>query len=329
MNFISELHLGDYSRQTKHLSFTEEAALLRLKHEYYFLEAPLPADLNQVQRLICARSEEERAAVVSVLEEFFSIEEDGWHNSECDEVLAKYWEGDAERKAKADNEKARKERHRKHRADMFATLRENDIRPAFDTHTEVLRAMVAQLAIKNAKTERNQPLNTCDAPVTGCDALGTGNHYPLPSNPIQKLKAAEPPVDNLHPVDESPKSENPALAIDLAIQLRKVFVSVNAAHPDVIAWARDGVSVKTALQAVAIARQRKPDGVIPPAYLKPIIAELMCPALPSTKPNAWWTSDTAIIAKGNELNLTAQPGETMNDFKARITAAMAKAKVAA
>ncbi len=91
MNYY-EHHIGDYAEATAHLSFVEDAAYSRLIRKYYALEGPLPADLRAVQRLICARSEEEREAVQIVLNEFFTLADDGYHNARCDEEIARYRE---------------------------------------------------------------------------------------------------------------------------------------------------------------------------------------------------------------------------------------------
>lgn len=89
MNYY-EHHLGDYAEATAHLSFIEDAAYSRLMRKVYATEAPLPSDIKSVQRLVGARTKEEREAVAVVLEEFFVLEADGWHNERCDIEIAKY-----------------------------------------------------------------------------------------------------------------------------------------------------------------------------------------------------------------------------------------------
>lgn len=89
MNYY-EHHLGDYAEATAHLSFVEDAAYSRLIRKYYASEAPLPADLKAVQRLVCARTDEEREAVETVLLEFFTLAEDGWHNARCDAEIERF-----------------------------------------------------------------------------------------------------------------------------------------------------------------------------------------------------------------------------------------------
>lgn len=89
MNFYSH-HINDYAEATAHLTFVEDAAYSRLIRKYYSNEKPLPADIKAVQRLICARTDEEKEAVETILNEFFTLEEDGWHNARCDEEIAAY-----------------------------------------------------------------------------------------------------------------------------------------------------------------------------------------------------------------------------------------------
>lgn len=72
------------------MSFIEDAAYSRLMRKVYATELPLPADVKAVQRLVGARSKEEREAVVVVLEEFFELRDDGWHNARCDAEIDKY-----------------------------------------------------------------------------------------------------------------------------------------------------------------------------------------------------------------------------------------------
>src|SRR5471032_1256067 len=80
-------HIGDYDQATRHLTFVEDAAYARLIRKYYADERPLPADIKKIQKLAGARRKEEREAVVAVLEEFFTLREDGWHQSRCDAEL--------------------------------------------------------------------------------------------------------------------------------------------------------------------------------------------------------------------------------------------------
>lgn len=89
MNYY-EHHLGDYAQATSHLSFVEDAAYSRCIRKYYSDERPLPADIGAVQRLVGARTKEEKSAVETVLQEFFFLEPDGWHNRRADKEIEKF-----------------------------------------------------------------------------------------------------------------------------------------------------------------------------------------------------------------------------------------------
>ncbi len=101
MNYY-EHHIGDYAEATAHLSFVEDAAYSRMIRKYYATEKPLPADQKVVQRLVGARTKEEREAVSTVLDEFFTLQDDGWHNTRCDEEIARYQDKQAKAKRSAE-----------------------------------------------------------------------------------------------------------------------------------------------------------------------------------------------------------------------------------
>jgi len=88
-------HIGDYRPHTAHLTMVEDGAYRRLLDLYYLHEKPLPGDVATCQRLTACRSKEERAAVETILSEFFSLEADGWHQRKADAIIAEY-QGKAE-----------------------------------------------------------------------------------------------------------------------------------------------------------------------------------------------------------------------------------------
>lgn len=86
MNYY-ERHLGDYAKDTAHLTMLEHGAYGLLLDRYYSTEQGIPAD--QAHRLARARSKEEKAAVDAVLGEFFMLSGDIWTNRRCDEEITK------------------------------------------------------------------------------------------------------------------------------------------------------------------------------------------------------------------------------------------------
>lgn len=86
MNYY-ERHLGDYARDTGHLSPLEHGVYNLLIDRYYATETPIPAD--QAHRICRARTKEEREAVDVVLEEFFSLEDGAYSHRRIEEEIEK------------------------------------------------------------------------------------------------------------------------------------------------------------------------------------------------------------------------------------------------
>lgn len=86
MNYY-ERHLGDYAKDTAHLSMVEHGAYTLLLDRYYGTEQGIPAD--QVHRVARARTKEERAAVDAVLAEFFTLTDGVWVNRRAEEEIPK------------------------------------------------------------------------------------------------------------------------------------------------------------------------------------------------------------------------------------------------
>ena len=89
MNYY-EHHLGDYVRDTAHLSLIEDGAYRRLLDAYYIREKPLPTDVRECCKLARATSKVERDAVAYVLREFFVLADDGYHQRRADEEIERF-----------------------------------------------------------------------------------------------------------------------------------------------------------------------------------------------------------------------------------------------
>lgn len=87
MNYY-ERHIGDYIKDTAHLSLLEHGIYGRLLDIYYTLEGPIPAD--RVMRLVSARSDEEQSAARDVLNEFFVREGESYRHERCDREISRY-----------------------------------------------------------------------------------------------------------------------------------------------------------------------------------------------------------------------------------------------
>jgi len=231
-------HIGDWIRDTAHLSEVEECIYSRMVDQYYAREKALPADRAQVCRLVRATTREARKAVDTVLEEFFAAEPDGWHQKRCDEELAKY----AEKSAKASKSAA-------------ARWGKSDANGHANASPNAERTQSEGNASHKPLASNHEPKETSSASDLTTVAPATA-------------ESAAPPAGA--EVRELPKPDRATL---IAIYLRKQHIAIQAAHPLAQQWAAQGVTDDHLAEAVAIARMRKPTGPVAPNYLAPIVAE--------------------------------------------------------
>ena len=234
-----EHHLGDYAEATAHLSFVEDAAYSRMIRKYYAQEKPLPADPKVVQRLIGARTKEEREAVDTVLGEFFVLAIDGHHNARCDAEIARYQDKQAKAKRSANARWNKTSQHTEGNADAMRTHTEGNAHQAPST-----RHQVNPMPQSAAFTEPEVDATPSSPPLAS----------PIGSDPITTR------------------------ACELAVLLRQRGATLTATNPEVRRWAEEGVSDAKALQALEVAQQRRADkadpSAIPAGYLTPIIRDL-------------------------------------------------------
>jgi uncharacterized protein YdaU (DUF1376 family) len=86
-------HIGDYRRDTAHLSLLEHGVYRQLIDLYYLSEEPIPAETDWVIRRLSARTNEEIAAIHAVLKDFFIKDFEGrpgYSHKRCDIELYEY-----------------------------------------------------------------------------------------------------------------------------------------------------------------------------------------------------------------------------------------------
>lgn len=84
-------HIGDYTKDTMHLSPLEHGVYRLLMDAYYATEKPLPGDFLAVCRIARSVSQDEQAAVRTVLAGFFTETPEGYRNKRIDIELTSYW----------------------------------------------------------------------------------------------------------------------------------------------------------------------------------------------------------------------------------------------
>jgi len=80
-----QFNIGDYVSHTRHLSPIEDIAYRRLLDAYYLSERPLNSGVASVARQIGMREYEQEVGLV--LQEFFSLGDEGWTNSRADKEI--------------------------------------------------------------------------------------------------------------------------------------------------------------------------------------------------------------------------------------------------
>lgn len=208
MNYY-EHHLGDYAKDAGHLTLIREGAYRRLIDVYYSREAPLPADIEQCCELARVTSKPERQAVVDVLERFFDLQADGYHQKRCDEEIEKYLESEPEREEKKKAGKERQRRYRERRANLFAQLRELGVVASFNaSNTDLEKLLARELSrvtvsggdadITRDERVTNKPVTrymTATIPQSPVSSLQTPNkeHTHTPKTAVTSARAREGP----------------------------------------------------------------------------------------------------------------------------------------
>ena len=78
-------NIGDFRRDTMHLTLLEHGVYRQLLDLYYLNECELDAN---AMRLVCARNAEEMQTVENILNEFFIKTENGWFHKRCHDEIA-------------------------------------------------------------------------------------------------------------------------------------------------------------------------------------------------------------------------------------------------
>lgn len=241
MNYY-ERHLGDYAKDTAHLTMLEHGAYGLLLDRYYSTEAGIPAD--QAYRITRAQKKDEKKSVDVVLSEFFSLVDGVWINRRADAEIAKYQAKLPDAEAKKENDRERQKRARDRRKSLFDQLRSHGITAPWDATTEQL-----QDALSRANHEPvTQPV-TCD---------NTANHTPDTSH-----QAPVKPSGNTHastvtthsddlevdgacsPPDPQLEAVSPTLAGAACLAMRKAgLADANPSHPTLLALLDAGATTQ-------------------------------------------------------------------------------------
>jgi uncharacterized protein YdaU (DUF1376 family) len=85
-----QFNIGDYRKDTVHLSRLEHSIYRDLIDWYYLDEKPIPKKTQSVSRRLRLVSQEEQNALIAVLQDFFICSEDGWRHKRIDQEIQDY-----------------------------------------------------------------------------------------------------------------------------------------------------------------------------------------------------------------------------------------------
>jgi len=282
-------HLGDYAKDTMHLSPLEHGVYRLLIDAYYATEKPLPADVDACCRIARAVTRPERETVVKVLSGFFMASTDGWRHKRIDaEIDAYHAKAETNRETGRLGGRPRKDNPRVN-PEITQTVseskaNENPERTLASSHKPVTKTLTSSATVFE----------------TPCDSAGA-----LGAAALQKLKT-NPPTLAESKIDSH---DGTAAGILSAICTANGVRPATPFHPLVVEWAREGISVDKLKHAIGVARQRKPaPQPISPAYLDPILHD---ESKPAAQVQAEKASESAAKAVDKTQRLLAEQRKAM------------------
>ncbi|QWE02044.1 YdaU family protein [Polynucleobacter sp. JS-JIR-II-b4] len=288
MNYY-EHHIGDYSEATAHLTFIEDATYSRLIRKYYATEKPLPIEMKTVQRLINARSKEEKNAVVSVLNEFFTLTDDGWRQERCDHEIARF----KDRQSKA----RRSAEWRWQTSPVEQILSDSTSNSVCDRNANALPTQCSP------NTIHQTPVTNLHTPSKQNNG---GEKEKCPNDDLEtRQKIAN--VFAVHGVNIAPRDEKIG-------EIAKLM----AAEEEI----QDAIT-----QAKEMRKKASSSTPINPGLVLAILKGMRKKIQgQESSEDAWWKTNEGIDAKGRELDMRAQGSESYESFKARILIELRKRK---
>ena len=111
MNYY-KFHIGDYRRDTSHLSLLEHGIYRQMLDLYYLSESSLTSDVEKLMRMLCVRIADEVQAFKNVLADFFVLTENGYEQSRCMVIISEY-QSKSGKASKSANARWRREKENK------------------------------------------------------------------------------------------------------------------------------------------------------------------------------------------------------------------------
>ena len=293
MNYY-EHHIGDYAEATAHLTFIEDATYSRLIRKYYATEKPLPIEIKLVQRLINARSKEEKNAVVSILNEFFTLTDDGWRQERCDHEIARFKDKQLKARRSAEG--------------RWQSFPSDESQPEITPNKGCERNANAMRTHCSPDTKHQSPVTNLHTPGKQNNG-GEKEKIPQgPPIPADEEKVFQGRIEKYKSFAAMISKEGRAIPVD-DYRIRDI---VNL-----------GVTEAEVAEAIATAKETRMKVSNPTpinaGYVLAILKGVRKKAeVASTDEDAWWKTNEGIDAKGRELAMKGQGSESYDSFKTRI-----------
>ena len=299
MNYY-EHHIGDYAEATAHLTFIEDATYSRLIRKYYATEKPLPNEIKLVQRLINARSKEEKNAVVSVLNEFFTLTDQGWRQERCDHEIARFKDKQLKARRSAEG-----------RWQSFPNDDSSEENPSTNG------------CVRNAIAMRTHcsPDTKHQSPVTNLHTPGKQNN----GGEKEKISQGSPTLADDENIFQERIEKYKSFAAMISKEGRAIAVDDYRIR-DIVNL---GVTEVEVAEAIATAKETRMKVSNPTPINAGYVLAILKGArkkLETSKADedAWWKTNEGIDTKGRELAMKAQGSESYDSFKTRIFAELRK-----
>ncbi|WP_244104418.1 YdaU family protein [Burkholderia gladioli] len=259
MNFYKR-HIGDYLKDTAHLSLLEHGVYTRLLDVYYTREAGIPE--AQAARLIGARTKDEMSALEAVLDEFFELGDGTWTQPRCErEINAAGPKPDGGDVPPKTGKAARQKAYRDRRKAMFERLSSLGVTLPFDASMDELQD--ALLRVTDAS--RVMPSVTPDA--SRVMERSASQNQNVTATISQTPDSTSQTPDITPEVPASAGGTPPARAAELSIVMRRHSIQASPHDPRVEAAAKRGITPETLEAACIEAKTAKPGERIGVAYV--------------------------------------------------------------
>lgn len=219
MNYY-EHHLGDYARDTGHLTMLEHGAYRILLDRYYSTEQGIPA--AQAYRYARARTDEEREAVDNVLQEFFELVDGVWIHHRVEREIEQ-----ARKRITAAQENGKKGgRPRKQKPDGLE----------HETHEKPSGFSVGSISETQSKAHQS--------PITS-------------NRQSSKAAASQSPPEARARATDAAADPVQVRVLEIVQLLRSRGAAVHPGNPQIREWAMQGVTDAQLLTAYETAEERR------------------------------------------------------------------------